>query len=300
MDIQGLEERQRLLGCERRHFPTRGTRRVDPCRRVSRDETPFDGVLQGGVEDSPDGAMVLVRDDGWKEAKLTTISAVTSQPVTADRAKGRRVGERDVTLSRHSYQAGVWDADTLGRYQYAEALRRGLDLCQRLSVVNDGALWIERVTGTNFPEAVQVVDWTHASERVWDAGKAVFGEGTAATQRWVEGELDALWNGRVAAVIADVETRDLTKPSYPAPVRQTQGYVRHNQARMDYPTYRREGYPIGSGTVESGANTLVHHRLRRPGRGGIHAAANAMLAGLSELHSDRFPTLWRSLEATPA
>jgi hypothetical protein len=66
---------------------------------------------------------------------------------------------------------------------------------------------------------------------------------------------------------------------------------------MDYPTYRRDGYPIGSGTVESGANTLVHHRLRRPGRGGVRDAANAMLAGLAELQSARFPSVWRSLDA---
>jgi hypothetical protein len=253
---------------------------------------------QGNV--STDGALVLVRAEGWKEAKLTTISAVTSHPVTEEREKGRQVGERDVVLSRHSYQAGLWDADTLGRYQYAEALRRGVDQCAKLSVVNDGALWIERVTGTNFPTAIQVVDWTHASERLWDVGKALFGEGTPATARWVDGQCDALWDGQVATVIGDLENLARTKGSSPAPVHQAPGYFRHNQARMDYPAYRRDGYPIGSGTVESGANTLVHHRLRRPGRGWVHAAANAMLAGLAELHSDRYPSIWRSLDVVPA
>jgi hypothetical protein len=252
--------------------------------------------VQGNV--STDGAMVLVRQEGWKEAKLTTISAVASDPVPEEREKGRQVGERDVTLSRHSYQAGLGDADTLGRYQYAEALRRGMDLCQRVSAVNDGALWIERVTGTNFPTAVQVVDWTHASERLWDVGKAVFGEGTSATARWVARQRNALWDGQVTAVIADLEKLDLTRSSSPDAVRQAPGYFRHNQARMDYPTYRRDGYPIGSGTVESGANTLVHHRLRRPGRGWVRDAAHAMLAGLAELHSARFPAVWRSLDET--
>lgn len=286
-----------------------GERRAQEAERAARiadrSEQPGDRRLpgddpvgdQGNV--STDGAMVLVRHEGWKEAKLTTISAVASRPVTEQREKGRRVGERDVALSRHSYQAGLWDADTLGRYQYAEALRRGVDRCATVSVVNDGALWIERVTGTNFPEAVQVVDWPHASERVWDVGKAVFGEGSAATDRWVEARLDALWEGRVAAVITDVEALGLTTPSLPAPVRQAPGYFRHNQARMDYPTYRRDGYPIGSGTVESGANTLVHHRLRRPGRGWARDGANAMLAGLAELHSNRFLPIWHSLGVTP-
>jgi hypothetical protein len=287
------------VGERRAREAERAERIAQRSERPGERRLPLENPLgeQGNV--STDGALVLVRHDGWKEAKLTTISAVASRPVTEEREKGRQVGERDVTLSRHSYQAGLWDADTLGRYQYAEALRRGVDWCAKLSVVNDGALWIERVTGTNFPTAVQVVDWTHASERLWDVGKAVFGEGTPATARWVDGQRDALWDGQVATVIADLEKLDLATGSSPAVVHQSPGYFRHNQARMDYPAYRRDGYPIGSGTVESGANTLVHHRLRRPGRGWVYAAANAMLAGLAELHSDRFLPIWRSLDVAP-
>jgi len=57
----------------------------------------------------------------------------------------------------------------------------------------------------------------------------------------------------------------------------------------------RFSYPIGSGTVESAANTVVHHRLRRPGRGWTRTHGQAMLAGLSELHSGRFEHAWRDL-----
>jgi len=64
---------------------------------------------------------------------------------------------------------------------------------------------------------------------------------------------------------------------------------------MRYATFRTEGYPIGSGTVESAANTVVHHRLRRPGRGWSRKNGQAMLAGLSELHSGRFEYTWLRL-----
>jgi hypothetical protein len=66
------------------------------------------------------------------------------------------------------------------------------------------------------------------------------------------------------------------------------GYIRNNQGRMDDPRYRAAGYPIGSGTVESAANTVVQHRMKRPGRGWKRSNAEAMLAGLSELHCNRF------------
>jgi hypothetical protein len=78
---------------------------------------------------------------------------------------------------------------------YAEGLRRGVDQVQRLSSVNDGAPWIERITLTSFPEAVQIVDWSHASERLWTVGQAVYGEGSEKTKAWVEASLDALWAG---------------------------------------------------------------------------------------------------------
>ena len=52
---------------------------------------------------------------------------------------------------------------------------------------------------------------------------------------------------------------------------------------MRYDEFRAEGYPIGSGTVESGMNTVVHHRMKRPGRGWERSNGQAMLAGLSEL-----------------
>jgi len=36
---------------------------------------------------------------------------------------------------------------------------------------------------------------------------------------------------------------------------------------MNYDYLRQAGFPIGSGTVESGVNTVVHHRMKRQGSG---------------------------------
>ncbi len=88
--------------------------------------------------------------------------------------------------------------------------------------------------------------------------------------------------------------RDL-QPQWPAIVQEAPDYFRTNQARLRYTTFRSQGYPIGSGTVESAANTVVHHRLRRPGRGWARTNRQAMLAGLSELHSGRFEYTWLRL-----
>jgi len=92
---------------------------------------------------------------------------------------------------------------------------------------------------------------------------------------------------------------DLDRECYPPEVRQALGCFLAHQDRMRYAQFWAEDYPIGSGTVESAANTVVHHRLRRPGRGWQRDAAQAMLAGLSELHSGRFDQAWlATLSAT--
>jgi hypothetical protein len=72
--------------------------------------------------------MVLVREEGWKEVKVTTISAVTVKPAEEREVSAEQPGRRDqdpwVTLNQHSYQAGLWDADRMALFQYAEGLRR--------------------------------------------------------------------------------------------------------------------------------------------------------------------------------
>jgi hypothetical protein len=244
---------------------------------------------------STDGAMMLVRGEGWKEVKLVAVSEVKVRPAAlrTSEASRRRTDDPFVELGRHSYQAGLWDADQMAVHQYAEAMRRGLDYSRKRSSVNDGAIWIKRITDLNFPGMPQVVDWKHAGDHLWTVGNALCGEQTPAAKQWTESHLDLLWDGHVATVVSVLDSLDLRQERYPALVREAPDYFRSNQDRMRYDVFRAQGYPIGSGTVESGANTVVHHRMRRPGRGWQRQNGQAMLAALSELHSGRFERAWR-------
>lgn len=55
-----------------------------------------------------DGAMVNIREEGWKEVKLVTFSAVRHR---LDAETGKPVAH----LSDHSYRAGLWDATEFGK-----------------------------------------------------------------------------------------------------------------------------------------------------------------------------------------
>jgi hypothetical protein len=102
---------------------------------------------------------------------------------------------------------------------------------------------------------------------LWKVRKAVLGEQTAQGKQWGEQQLDHLWNGDAHQVVKNLEALDLTQGAWPDEVRQAPGYFKSNQPRMCYDRFREDGHPIGSGTVESGINIVVHHRMKRPGRG---------------------------------
>ena len=254
----------------------------EPAAQVVRIDRP----IQGQANLSTDGGMVLLRGEGWKEVKMSVISAVTVKPVAGTAQDP--FPDPQITLQQHSYQAGLWDADKMGQHQYLEGTRRQVEACPRFSSPNDGAIWIERITAHNYPHALQILDWGHADERLWKVAKAAFGEGTPQAKAWAEQQVEHLWNGRGYAVVTALHSLHLNLLACPEDVGQSAAYFENRLSKIDYARFRQDGYPIGSGTVESAVNTVVHHRMKRQGRGWKRQSAQAMLAGLSELHSGRF------------
>jgi len=249
--------------------------------------------IQGQANISTDGGMVLLRAEGWKEFKMSVISEVRVK--TASPNPQETAPDPNISLVRHSYQAGLWNADQMGQHQYLEGTRRQVENCLRLGSANDGAIWIERITTTNYPQAVQSIDWAHSKERLANVSKATFGEGTSQAKQWFDTQVELLWHGRVEDVVIALYALDWNKTTCLDDIRNSPAYFDARTSKMDYARFRQEGYPIGSGTVESGVNTVVHHRMKRQGRGWKRQNAQAMLAALSELHSRRFQPAWQSL-----
>jgi len=91
---------------------------------------------------SVDGTTVLTREEGWKEVKGVTISAIeerTGEPGEAQTKEGERAGEPQVRLTRHSYRMRMADVETFTWIQYAEAERRRLQYARDLASVCRGA-----------------------------------------------------------------------------------------------------------------------------------------------------------------
>ena len=51
----------------------------------------------------------------------------------------------------------------------------------------------------------------------------------------------------------------------PPELKQDVAYLWKNRRRMNYAAYRKAGFPISSGTVESAAKTLIQQRMKQAG-----------------------------------
>jgi hypothetical protein len=71
--------------------------------------------------------------------------------------------------------------------------------------------------------------------------------------------------GQIDHVIEARRPRSTAAKPEDDPAQQAVTYFANNRHRMDYPTYRANGYQIGSGTIESAAKQIVAHRMKVTG-----------------------------------
>jgi hypothetical protein len=223
-----------------------------------------------------DGVRILGTDGAGREVKVGVV-----RPVLHQAADERR--------QRASYVAGLEPAARFGPRLGLEAHRRGLEGARRIAVLGDGAEWIWNVAAEHFPTAVQIVDWFHASERVWELGRALYGEGTPQTTAWVEQQLARLAQGQAATLA--VEWQALPVRGKAALVRDAQVTYFTNQAhRMAYDRYRAAGWDIGSGMVESACKHLIGAREKGPGMRWSEAGAQTVAAVRVLLFNNQWST----------
>ena len=157
--------------------------------------------------------------------------------------------------------ATLESSDEFGPMVAAEAQRRNFFAAQSRAFLGDGGSWIWTLHRTSFPTFEPIVDFVHALAHVYLAAKAADGAATVVWQRYLDWAT-ACWQGRVADVLEQLAAILATmtpspegqevKPTDPYEViRLTIGYLTNNQARMDYPRYRRAGLPTCSSMVES-------------------------------------------------
>lgn len=243
------------------------------------------GKQPGRLYGSLDGVMAPLIGE-WRELK--NIAWYQVKPVRSyqkRRHHAQRVGEQNHLQAQDiTYHCDIQAPEQLSALFWASACQRNADLFEELVFVCDGAVWIWKLIEKHFPNAVQIVDWYHASEYLPPIAEAAFGLASPSYQHWLENTRALLWEGRIADLIFTCQQLASISAAQPA-VQKAVSYFTNNQKRMDYARFREQGYFIGSGTVESGGKQISGLRLKRAGarwtQPGAVATAKARAAWLS-------------------
>ncbi len=203
----------------------------------------------------------------------------------ADAAARGRVSKGSGRLSRDRLRdAGVCDehGDLLSAVRFGrapeskkvtlkETLRKDLEhvLAQhphlRLAKIADagGDNW-EYLS--SLPAGPEILDFFHATEHLAAGLAAIYGDGTFATRHKFEALRERLL-GEERGAEAVIAAMDYLARKHPkiARVKQVATYLRKNKRRMQYATWKAQGYAIGSGVVEAACKTLVAQRLKLSG-----------------------------------
>ncbi len=225
-----------------------------------------------------DGGMVRLRRKEWAEIKLVALG----EPVI-ERGEAR--------MTAVSYYARLADAETFATQSLGELHRRGVETAGAVEAVQDGAEWLQGYVDLHRPDALRVLDFYHAAERLHHISVLLFGEHTPHAQRWVARKrhqlrqhgpdrlLDQLhrWHARVPAIGDHL------------------AYLEKRRAQLHYPQFAQQGWVLGSGAVESGHKHVWQARLKGPGMAWDRSHINPMLVLRLLLSNERWAEVWSPL-----
>ena len=233
-----------------------------------------------------DAARIHFRDD-WHEVKAGVVFWARPKARTAPDGAGEWDG---AVTSAQSYVAVAGSMEEAGGRLALEAARRGVADDAPVVCLGDGAPSIWVAFAAQFPRRVEVLDWYHAVQHLWAAGKGVYAEEWAAAA-WVRARKQELWDGRVEEVLAALHAAVANEATGAAAGAEIH-YFETNAERMRYPQYRAAGYPIGSGTVESACKRVVGARAKGAGMRWSKEGVQAVLNLRAELLSERWEQSW--------
>ena len=164
-----------------------------------------------------------------------------------------------------TYVSCMESSDRFGPILRAEALRRGLAYADKVILLIDGALGLANLGLINFKDAIQIVDFYHALEHAGQVLVALLGskehpDYERRRGRWAK---RLLRNG-VLGLIAEAREESAGTPKAER-VEKELNYFVENVERMQYRTFRRQGYFIGSGVIEAGCKTVIGARCKQSG-----------------------------------
>jgi hypothetical protein len=218
--------------------------------------------------------------DGKAKTRMANLGCVFTQHQRDE--KGHPIRDHEST----TYVSTFGSINEFGPMLRQEAIRRGLALAMQVVLLIDGAAALAKMGLDCFRNAIQIVDFYHALEHAGKVLVALLGskehpDYKSRLHRWAK----QLLKDRVEKLIAQAR-QECAGTSRAEAVEEELGYFVNNVARMQYGTFRRKGFFIGSGVIEAGCKTVIGARCKQSGMFWGEPGAENILA-LRCIHSSR-------------
>jgi hypothetical protein len=238
---------------------------------------------------SADGAYIALTGGAWREVK--TVSIGEFETITqAD-------GSEKVQTGALSYFSRSYRARDFEYYALSEVHRRGVANAGVVVTVNDGAEWIQNFVDYHCNEAVRILDFSHAQSYLAEAGQAVYGEETDTFQTWFRANSHTLKHTGPQHVLTNLAQlrQQAHQPLDLEMIEGSLAYLRKREAMLNYPHFLEQGYPIGSGCVESAHKVVVQSRMKQAGMRWAEANVDPMLSLRNLICNDRWNQGWQQI-----
>jgi len=217
------------------------------------------------------------KGDKSKNAKMATLAVM----YTLKRHGRYLLGPRNRWVygsfapKRHAFEIARREAD-----------KRGFtpESGKQIQLVTDGDEDLACYATDYFPEAVHTIDVIHVVEKLWDAGKCVFREGSAELTAWVEKQKKRLYGGEEEQIVEELD-RLLQKTPKTGPgnkgrrkrLTEVHNYIEKRLEKMYYAELREMDLELSSGAVEGAVKNIIGKRCDHGGMRWIKERAEAVL-----------------------
>lgn len=232
---------------------------------------------------SADGACVPLLKGEWAEVRTVAIGEVEER-CTAE-------GEQEIHVGQLSYFSRLTDAETFADLAEVEMRRRKVVQAAQVCAVTDGADWLQGFIDLHRADAVRILDFPHAAEHISNLLEALEKMGHRFPARMLERSLHVLKH-RGPRPLLRMSQRLPPELTERAGVREHLGYLRKREGLMQYPQFRHQGWPIGSGMVESANKLVVEARLKGAGMHWERSHVNPLLALRNGVCNQRWQETW--------
>lgn len=199
-----------------------------------------------------DGGMFLTREEGWKEVKLGRVFS-SDKAINISKNRGM-ITDSDYVAHLGSHK------EFFAKFEYY------LEELPNPVFISDGAKWIWNWVDDFYSDAIQILDYFHATEHLCAFAKDYF-SCEKARKKWISKQKKLLLNDHVQNVRKNISKMEVSNNDKLADTkRKLLNYYQQNRSRMMYKSFTDKGLLIGSGAIESAMKSVLQQRMKLSGQ----------------------------------